>query len=72
MGSIIRSNFDVLKRQEQQLWRLGVLAERYFADDPNTCLLKLRQLTEILAQTIAARAGLFTSPDETQYVFSLV
>lgn len=67
MGSIIRSNFDVLKRQEQQLWRLGVLAERYFADDPNTCLLKLRQLTEILAQTIAARAGLFTSPDETQY-----
>jgi type I restriction enzyme R subunit len=67
MGSTIRSNFDVLKRQQPQLWRLGALAERYFADDPNTCLLKLRQLTEILAQTIAARSGLYTAPEETQY-----
>lgn len=30
-----RSNFDLLKPYEQQLWRLGALAELYFSDDPN-------------------------------------
>ena len=29
--------------------RLRMLAERYFPEDPNTCLLKLRQLAEGLA-----------------------
>ncbi len=44
-----------------------MLAERYFAEDPNTCLLKLRQLTELLAQVVAANTGLFLRPDEAQY-----
>ena len=35
--------------------RLAALAERYFADDPNTCLIKLRQFTELLAQSVAAK-----------------
>ena len=30
-----------------------MLAEKYFADDPNTCLLKLRQLAEPLAQLVS-------------------
>jgi len=51
----------------EQLWRLGALAERYFAEDPNTSLLKLRQFAESLAQTLAARAGLYTLTSETQY-----
>jgi type I restriction enzyme R subunit len=33
---------------------LGAQAERYFADDPVTCLMKLRQLGELLAQRVAA------------------
>lgn len=37
--------------------RFGMLAERYFPD-PDTCLLKLRQLTELLAELVAARTGL--------------
>jgi type I restriction enzyme, R subunit len=41
------SNFGHLKAHDEQLVRLGVLAERYFPEDPNTCLLKLRQLTEV-------------------------
>lgn len=61
------SNFDLLKPYEQQLWRLGALAERYFSDDPNTSLLKLRQLAELLTQTVAARIGLYTSAEESQY-----
>jgi type I restriction enzyme R subunit len=44
------SNFSVLSQHDEQLLRLGMLAEKYFADDPNTCLLKLRQLAESLTQ----------------------
>lgn len=43
-----------------------MLAERYFADDPNTCLLKLRQLAEGMAQSVASRVGIYTSADERQ------
>ncbi len=36
MNNTIHSNFDMLRAYEAQLWRLGALAERYFAEDPNT------------------------------------
>jgi len=58
------SNFEFLKSYDTQLVRLGALAERYFKEDPNTCLIKLRQFAELLAQQLAARMGLFTSSDE--------
>ncbi|WP_159690163.1 type I restriction-modification system endonuclease [Cognatazoarcus halotolerans] len=61
-----QSNFSQLQAHDEQLERLGMLAERYFADDPNTCLLKLRQLAEGLAQSAASRVGVFTSADERQ------
>lgn len=38
--------------------RLGVLAERYFSEDPNTCNIKLRQFSELTAQLTASRFGL--------------
>ena len=44
-----------------------MLAERYFPDDPNTSLLKLRQLAELLAQLVATKVGLYKSPEESQY-----
>jgi type I restriction enzyme, R subunit len=62
-----RTNFAHLEAYDEQLVRLGMLAERYFADDPNTSLLKLRQLAELLAQLVAARVGLYTSREEAQY-----
>lgn len=58
------SNFHFLEIYDAQLVRLGALAERYFKDDPNTCLIKLRQFAELLAQQLAARMGLFTTSDE--------
>ncbi|MDP4075653.1 type I restriction-modification system endonuclease [Acidovorax sp. A1169] len=67
MQQTIRSNFDVLRLYERQLWSLGALAERYFAEDPNTSLLKLRQFAELMAQSLAARGGLYASQDESQY-----
>jgi type I site-specific restriction endonuclease len=64
--SITSANFGFLTKHDVQLVRLGALAERYFGDDPNTALIKLRQFGELLAQLTAAKAGLFTSPDEQQ------
>ncbi|MGL4611064.1 MAG: type I restriction-modification system endonuclease, partial [Trueperaceae bacterium] len=63
----LATNFICLQDHDEQLLRLGMLAERYFADDPNTSLLKLRQLTELLAQLIATQVGLYVSVEETQY-----
>ncbi|MHC5859760.1 type I restriction endonuclease [Nostoc sp.] len=59
-------NFSFLAVHDQQLVRLGALAERYFADDPNTCLIKLRQFGELLAQLAAANIGLYEVADERQ------
>ncbi|MCX6865362.1 MAG: DUF4145 domain-containing protein, partial [Verrucomicrobia bacterium] len=63
----LTSNFSHLQTHDEQLLRLGMLAERYFADDPNTCLLKLRQLTEVLTQLVASSIGIFDRVDESQY-----
>jgi type I restriction enzyme R subunit len=61
------TNFAPLQAHDAQLVRLGMLAERYFAEDPNTSLLKVRQFAELLAQSVAARVGLFSSTEEAQY-----
>lgn len=62
----ISANFAFLSTHDPQLMRLGALAERYFQEDPNTCLIKLRQFGELLAQNTAARSALFMSPDQRQ------
>jgi hypothetical protein len=58
------TNFAFLAEHDSQLVRFGMLAERYFPEDPNTCLIKLRQLTELPAQLVASRTGLFVSAEE--------
>jgi type I restriction enzyme R subunit len=63
----LASNFTHLQAHDEQLLRLGMLAERYFADDPNTCLLKLRQLSEVLAQLVASNVGILDRPEDGQY-----
>ncbi len=64
---VLSSNFAHLQSHDEQLLRLGMLAERYFADDPNTCLLKLRQLSEVIAQLVASNVGILDRPEEGQY-----
>ncbi|MFN9058340.1 MAG: hypothetical protein ACK5W5_15375, partial [Cyanobacteriota bacterium] len=63
---MLTTNFSHLRSYDEQPFRLGVLAERYFPEDPNTALLKLRQLGEWLAQEVASRFGLELRPEETQ------
>lgn len=66
-AAVVKSaNFNFLGQHDPQLVRLGALAERYFRDDPNTCLIKLRQFGEAMAQLVAAKAGLYRSPEEAQ------
>jgi hypothetical protein len=60
------ANFGFLAAHDEQLLRLAALAERYFADDPNTSLIKLRQFSELLAQQVAARYRLLTTSEEPQ------
>ena len=59
------SNFSFLVKQ-RQLAQLGTLAERFFREDANTTLIKLRQFGEVMAQTIAAKVGGYQAFDEKQ------
>ncbi|MFM7641325.1 MAG: hypothetical protein ACKO45_07215 [Cyanobium sp.] len=63
---MLTTNFSHLRGYDEQLFRLGLLAERYFPEDPNTAMLKLRQLGEWLAQEVASRFGVELRPEETQ------
>lgn len=65
-GAPDNTNFGFLARYDEVLVGVAALAERYFADDPVTCLMKLRQFGELLAQQVAARAGVFVGVDEPQ------
>ncbi|MDO6505552.1 type I restriction-modification system endonuclease [Colwellia sp. 4_MG-2023] len=51
------SNFEFLKHHDELLFRLAETAEHCYASDPNTSLIKMRQLGEALAQNIASRVG---------------
>ncbi|MFT2111394.1 hypothetical protein [Marinomonas sp. 2405UD68-3] len=51
------SNFDFLKKHQEWLYKLAESAELNFSSDPNTSLIKVRQLGEAIAQSIAARIG---------------
>ena len=50
-------NFAFLKHHDELLVRLAQTAEACFVADPNTTLIKMRQLGEELAKTIASRVG---------------
>jgi type I restriction enzyme R subunit len=67
MSTIPRSNFAHLHEYDEQLMRLGVLAEKYFTNDPVACLLNLQEFSNLLAQLLAARVGLLTAIDESFY-----
>ena len=59
------ANFGFLEVHDGKLVQLGALAERYFRDDPSTCLIKLRQLAELIAKLVAAHHALYVSERET-------
>ena len=60
------ANFGLEANYDAGLIGVAVLAERYFADDPVACLMKLRQFVELLTRQVAARAGVFVAVDEPE------
>lgn len=67
INAAIQTNFRCVEGYDAQLVRLGMLAERYFVDDPNTSLVKVRQFGELLAKHLAARLGLLGAPEVSQH-----
>lgn len=57
-------NFSFLAPHGAHLVALAAAAERSFADDPNTTLIKLRQLGEQLGRAVAAYVGITIYPGE--------
>jgi len=57
-SSIQQSNFGFLQEHDSIFVEIALSAERAFSSDPNTTLMKLRQLGEALAQHIAALVGI--------------
>lgn len=51
-------NFQFLSSHDPSLLKLAALAERFVFEDPNTALIKVRQLAETLAKGVAAEVGL--------------
>ncbi|WP_230661060.1 type I restriction-modification system endonuclease [Psychrobacter sp. I-STPA10] len=60
------SNFDFLAEHDPIFLQLASNAERVFYSDPNTTLIKLRQLGEALAQGLAVRTGVDFDADTKQ------
>jgi type I restriction enzyme R subunit len=62
----VDSNFSFLREHDPVFLKLASMAEQVFASDPNTTLIKLRQLGEALAQDLAGRAGIQFDAQTTQ------
>lgn len=60
------SNFRFLAEHDPLFGELALAAERAFASDPNTTLIKLRQLGEALAQHMAVLMGIAFDEQTTQ------
>lgn len=67
MARYVSLNFAHLETYQPVLSQLGFLAECYFPNDPNTCLIKVRQMAELIARETASRSGLYDNENETQY-----
>jgi hypothetical protein len=66
-GGVPRTNFGFLEVHDEQARPPRDARRALLPDYPNTSLLKLRQLTELLAQLVATRVGIYTSREEVQY-----
>ncbi|QDT10760.1 type I restriction-modification system endonuclease [Planctomycetes bacterium K23_9] len=64
-SSITSPNFRFLSHHNDALLRLAAFAERYVFEDPNTALIKIRQLAEGLAKGVAAQVGIAFGPEDT-------
>ena len=62
-----KSNFQFLLQHDPIFFQLASVAEDMFKSDPNTTLVKLRQLGEALAQEMASKLGIASYEYKDQY-----
>lgn len=62
----VETNFGFLEAHSPLLCKLAQQAERYFAEDPSTALIKLRQFGEVLARQLAALTNTSLQPNSSQ------
>lgn len=60
------SNFDFMQEHNPIFLELAINAERVFRSDPNTTLVKMRQLGEALAKDTASRSNIYFDSKTTQ------
>ena len=60
------ANFDFLKEHDPLFVQLAATAEQSFSSDPNTTVMKLRQLGEAFAQHIATLCGISFNEQTSQ------
>ncbi|MER9280710.1 type I restriction-modification system endonuclease [Mesorhizobium sp. M0522] len=61
------ANFEFLEVYHEQLVQLGYFAERFFAEDPNTSLIKSRQFAELITKETAARTANYALGDREAF-----
>ncbi len=57
------SNFAFVAPHSAAVAALGARAEQYFTDDPNTCLIKLRQLIEVVVKELVSLERVYVPSD---------
>ncbi len=62
----LSANFGFLAKHDPLFLELAVAAERAFASDPNSTLIKLRQFGEALAQDLASKCGILFTAETSQ------
>lgn len=60
------SNFEFLKQHDSIFYDLATASEQFFRVDPNTTLIKLRQLAESMSKDIASKLGIVLKEQITQ------
>ena len=65
MAATPSPNFSFLSQHDPVLLQHATLAEQYVFRDPNTALIKLRQLAESLAKSVAAKVGIACGSEES-------
>jgi type I restriction enzyme R subunit len=65
--AIVTVNFSFLEEHDPLFVQLATTAENVFASDPNTTLIKLRQLGEAMAQFIAVKMGVSFDEQTSQH-----
>jgi len=70
---VAESNFTFLKQHDPIFFQLASAAEQFFRADPNTTLIKIRQLSEAFSKEIASQLSIapFTYKNQNELLYAI-